>query len=70
MGYQGQHVDKEEYSNSEASDDHQSHNKWQPFDDEVRCPPSSYQDFRKMEMPEQMDNLLNGGVKSPVLFDL
>ena len=44
--------------------------KWAPYEDTVRCPASSYSDFRRLETSEQMDRLITGSVQKPVLFDL
>jgi len=38
--------------------------------DPVKCPMNSYLDFRGMENSSQMDQLLNGYVDKPILFDL
>jgi hypothetical protein len=58
-------VEEKDYSNSIVS-----HARWTPYDDHIKCPPTSFQDFRNLETPEQMDKLLNNGVTKPVLFDL
>lgn len=45
--------------------------KWEPFKDQVTCPPNSFFDARNFENNgDKMENLLKGGTNKPILFDL